>query len=80
MVMTRKVTSPISVNEAKTIIEDMVKSDRWKVIDRDVHTFLDAIDLVSQYHAHVWDATIAACMKENSITDIVTEDKTDFES
>lgn len=79
VVITRKVTSPIPVNEAKTIIHDMVKSDRWNVIDRDVHTFLAAIDLVSQYHIHIWDATIAACMREHGIAEIVTEDKTDFE-
>ena len=79
VVMTRKVMSPIPANEAKKIIDDMVKSDRWRVIDRDVHTFLDAIALVSQYHLHIWDATIAACMKENGIVDIVTEDKHDFE-
>jgi predicted nucleic acid-binding protein len=79
VVMTRKVAAPIPVSEAKTIIDDMVRSDRWKVIDRDVHTFLDAIDLVSQYHIHIWDAAITACMKENGVTDIVTEDNADFE-
>jgi predicted nucleic acid-binding protein len=79
VVMTRKVAAPIPINEVKTIIDDMVKSDRWEIIDRDVHTFLDAIDLVSQYHIHIWDAMIAACMKENGIADIVTEDKAGFE-
>ena len=48
------------VAEARTIIGDMVKSDNWKLIDRDIHTFLAAIDLVSQYNVHIWDATIAA--------------------
>lgn len=79
VVITRKVTSPISVTVAKSIIDDMVKSESWKVIDRDIHTFLDAIDLVSQYHVHIWDATIAACMKEHGVAVIVTEDKNDFE-
>lgn len=79
MVITRKVASPIAVTEAKTIVDDIAKSDNWKLIDRDIHTLLDAIDLVSQYRVHIWDATIAACMRENGITDIVTEDKKDFE-
>ena len=57
----------------------MANSDSWTLIDRDIHTFLEAIDLVSQYHVHIWDATIAACMKEHGIVDIVTEDKADFE-
>ena len=78
VVITRKVAAPIPINEAKTIIDDMLKSDRWKVIDRDIHTFLDAIELVSQYHVHIWDATIAVSMKENGITEIVTEDHGDF--
>lgn len=79
VVITRKVASPISVTEAKTIINDITKSDNWKLIDRDIHTFLDAIDLVLQYNVHIWDATIAVCMKENGISYIVTEDKKDFE-
>jgi predicted nucleic acid-binding protein len=40
---------------------------------------LNAIDIVSQYSVHLWDATIAACMKENGILHIVTENKADFE-
>jgi len=40
---------------------------------------LKAIDLVSQYSVHIWDAMIAACMKENGIQHIVTEGTADFE-
>jgi len=79
VVITRKVAAPIPMADAKMIIDDIVKSDNWKIIDRDVYTFLDAIDLASQYHVHIWDATIAACMKEHGISDIVTEDKNHFE-
>ncbi len=79
VVITKKVVSPIPVAEAKLIIEDMTKSDSWRVIDRDINTFLHAIDIVSQYSVHLWDATIAACMKENGIQHIVTEDIADFE-
>ena len=79
VVMTKKVASPIPFADAKTIIDDMIKSDSWRVIDRDINTFLQAIDLVSQYSVHLWDATIAACMKENGVMHIVTENKTDFE-
>jgi predicted nucleic acid-binding protein len=79
VVVTQKVTSPISVADAKTIIDDMTRSESWRVIDRDINTFLNAIDIVSQYSVHLWDATIAACMKENGILHIVTENKADFE-
>ncbi len=49
VVITKKVTSPISVADAKIIIDDMTKSDSWRVIDRDINTFLKAIDIVSIY-------------------------------
>ena len=79
VVITKKVTSPISVSDAKIIIDDMVRSDSWRVIDRDINTFLKAIDIVSQYSVHLWDATIIACMKESDVTHIVTENASDFE-
>jgi predicted nucleic acid-binding protein len=79
VVITRKVEYPIEIGEAKTIIEDIIKSDKWIVIDRDVDTFLNAVDLVSHNNTHFWDSVIAACMQENEVTDIVTENKADFE-
>lgn len=80
IVITEKVENPIEVTEAKTIVEDYLKSDKWQVIDRDKNTFLNAIDLVSKYKIHFWDAVIASCMKENDITEIVTENKKDFKN
>lgn len=80
IVITEKVENPIDVMEAKTIVEDYLKSDKWQVIDRDKNTFLNAIDLVSKQGSHLWDALIASCMKENDITEIVTENKKDFEN
>ncbi len=80
VVITRKVEYPIEIGEAKTIIEDIIKSDKWRVIDRDVDTFLNAVDLVYRHNAHFWDSVIAACMQENEVTDIVTENKADFEN
>ena len=79
VVVTKKVSFPLPVSDAKTIIDDIIKSDSWRVIDRDINTFLDAIDIVSNTAVHLWDATIAACMKENGITHIVTENAKDFE-
>ncbi|MDI6603343.1 MAG: PIN domain-containing protein [Patescibacteria group bacterium] len=79
VVITQKVENPIDVAKAKTIVEDILKSGNWRIIDRDEGTFLSAIDLVSEYKIHLWDALIGACMKENEITEIVTENKEDFE-
>lgn len=77
-VITNKVENPIDVTEATVIIEDFLKSKRWKIIDRDADSFLNALDLVSKHEIHLWDAMIAACMKENDIIEIVTENKKDF--
>lgn len=79
VVITSKVERPIKVIEAGAIIEDFLKSERWKIIDRDADTFLKAVNLVSEYGIHLWDAVIVACMKENDIKEIVTENKKDFE-
>ncbi|MFH0926723.1 MAG: PIN domain-containing protein, partial [bacterium] len=77
VIITKKVENPISIIEAKTIIEDFLKSENWKIIDRDEDTFLKAIDLVSKYKIHLWDAMIVACMTENDINEIITENKKD---
>jgi len=79
VVVTGKVERPIEVTEARTIIEDFLKSERWKIVDRDSDTFLRAVNLVSEHGIHLWDALIAACMEENNITEIVTENSKDFE-
>ena len=79
VVITKKVENPVDIADAKAIVEDLLKSNNWRIIDRDVETFLNAIDLVSEQGIHLWDAVVAACMKENDITEIITEDKEDFE-
>jgi predicted nucleic acid-binding protein len=79
VVITKKVENPIDTNDAKAIVEDILISDNWMIIDRDVDTCINAIDLVSKYGIHLWDTLIAACMKENEISEIVTENKRDFE-
>ena len=79
VVITKKVENPISIRDAKTLVEDILKSNSWKIIDRDTDTLLKAIDIVFEYRIHLWDALIVACMKENDIVEIVTENKIDFE-
>lgn len=78
VVITKKVENPVDLGKAKTIVEDFMKSDNWKIIDRDEDTFSNAMSLVSKHNIHLWDAIIAACMKENDITEIVTENEKDF--
>ena len=78
VVITKKVENPIDVSEAKVIVEDFIKSESWKVIDRNGDTFIKAIEFVFQHKIHLWDAAIAACMDENGINEIITENDKDF--
>lgn len=79
VVITRKVKTPVTISQAKIVIEDFLSSENWLVIDRDDDTFLSAIDLAANHEVPFWDSMIASCMKENEITQIVTENKKDFE-
>ncbi len=78
VVITKKVENPVDLTTAKEIVRGFMQSEKWTVIDRDADTFLSAIDLVSQHGIHLWDAAIAAAMKENDVSEIVTENVKDF--
>jgi predicted nucleic acid-binding protein len=78
IVVTRKVEQPLPLEEAQTIISDIINSAKWMVIDRNHKTLINAIDLVKTTGVHFWDALIAACMHENSIGKIITENESDF--
>jgi len=78
VVVTRKVEKPLSAAVAKTIVEDILKSEKWTVIDRDANTFLRAMELAAKRPAPFWDVLIATCMLENDIKEILTENIKDF--
>ncbi len=40
VVITRKVKTPVTISQAKIVIEDFLSSENWLVIDRDDDTFL----------------------------------------
>jgi predicted nucleic acid-binding protein len=48
------------------------------VIDRNAGTLVKAIEMVESFRAPFWDALIAACMLENGIETIITENERDF--
>jgi predicted nucleic acid-binding protein len=78
--VTRKVNKPVPVVDAKTIVSDMLRSSRWRVIDRNAGTLMKAIEIVESVRAPFWDALIAACMLERGIEVIVTENEKDFKN
>jgi predicted nucleic acid-binding protein len=77
-VITRKVAKPVSASSAATIVEGILTASQWSVIDRTPQTVLKAMELVRLYRRPFWDALIAACMLENGISAIVTENEDDF--
>ncbi len=79
VVITRKVQHTIQPQQASVIIRDAIESENWMVIERHEQTLLSAIDLSMRHDLHLWDAAIAACMLENNIRDILTEDTKHFD-
>jgi predicted nucleic acid-binding protein len=76
--VTRKVRTPIPITEAKKIVEGIINSSKWRVLDRSIDTFLKGIELYESLQIPFWDAQIASVLLDNGIKKIVTEDK-DFE-
>lgn len=77
--LTENIEKPISIEDAKLIIENMVNSDRWLKINYDHETIKKAISIVKLTKVSFWDAVIAETMKENGIDKIITENEKDFQ-
>ncbi len=77
-VATKKVARPMPTNQAENIVREILASTKWRVVDRREETDLHAMELVRQRRVPFWDALIAACMLENAIGTIVTENERDF--
>lgn len=77
-VVTRKAEKPISASAAETIVKGILTGTQWRVIDRSPETVFKAIELVELHRAPFWDALIAACMLEQQVHTIVTENERDF--
>jgi predicted nucleic acid-binding protein len=54
VVVTKKVENPIPIASAHTIISDILRSQRWLVIDRRADTLMKAIELVGRHGAPFW--------------------------
>lgn len=66
------------VEQAESIVQEILGSEKWCVLDRQKDTVLHAIELVKLHRAPFWDALIVACMLEHGIHTIVTENERDF--
>lgn len=77
-VATKKVARPMPIGQAESIVRQILSSTKWRVLDRREETVVHAMELVRERRAPFWDALIAACMLENGIEIIVTENERDF--
>ncbi len=80
IIITKKVPSPLTVEEAEQIIADICSFSSWKVLRYTEETIQMAIKLYKKEKKHFWDALIAATMLEAGITHIYTENEKDLRS
>lgn len=78
VVITKKVEKPVSIKQAQEIVEDIIYSKEWVIIDRTCETIINSLELVKSTNVHFWDAVIATTMLEFGIEDIITENVKDF--
>jgi predicted nucleic acid-binding protein len=74
-VITTKVRKPLSTSFAERLISDFLASDRWVKLPLTKFFLLEGVRLSRQYGIPVWDALIAAVMRENQIDEIITGDR-----
>lgn len=77
-VVTKRIAQPMRIEHAESIVKQIIHSTKWRVLDRREGTALHGIELVKLRRLPFWDALIAACMLENGIHTIVTENERDF--
>ncbi len=78
VVVTKKIERPMPVDQAGSIVREILSSVKWRVLDRREGTVVQAIDFVKLHRLSLWDALIAACMLEHGVHTVVTENERDF--
>lgn len=66
------------IDEVKVVVQYLITSDKWQKIDYTHKTIEKVIQRLSEPKAPFWDIVIAQTMKENGITEIITENEKDF--
>lgn len=65
-------------DKASIIVKSLIASDKWEKVACNHITVNRTINDFIEYNAPFWDLLIAETMKENGITEIVTENERDF--
>ncbi|MBI2146067.1 PIN domain-containing protein [Candidatus Woesearchaeota archaeon] len=79
IIITKKVPTPLSLEGAGQIINDIISFPSWNVIDYNEQTLLRAIYHHQKSKSHFWDALIVATMVQAGVVHIYTENITDFQ-
>lgn len=66
------------VDKAAIMVKSLIASDKWDKINYNYITIKHAVDNFEKSNAPFWDLLIAETMKENRITEIITENEKDF--
>lgn len=74
-VITTKVRKPLPTSFAERLISDFLASDRWVKLPLTKFSLLEGVRISRQYGIPVWDALIAAVMRENQVDEIITDDR-----
>ena len=80
VIITQKVPSPLSIEEAEQIIKDIASFPYWRIIHYDEQTIIKAIFYHKKTKKHFWDSLIAATMLQHGIVHICTENIGDFKN
>ncbi|NOZ77320.1 MAG: PIN domain-containing protein [Euryarchaeota archaeon] len=79
VVVTSKVANPMTARKAKERVSRIIDFSNWVKLVPDTETVLSAMDISARYGLHYWDSLIAAAMRQNGISRIITENTADFE-
>jgi len=63
------------MEEAKEIIEGFILSQKWKVLELSIITFLSGMNIHIKFKVPFWDAQIAGISLTNGVSQMITEDK-----
>ena len=72
---TTKFEHPLDRSTALEFVKAIVDFENWKVLEYTSKTAIRAVELNQKYEIHLWDAMIAATMRENGILRIPQEKK-----
>jgi predicted nucleic acid-binding protein len=72
VVTTKKISSPLTIDEAHSSITNYVRS--WQIIDINSFIVLEAIRGVKVHNFSYWDSMIWAAARMNQIANVLSED------